>query len=96
MRFTVRVYPNSRVSVAGGRYGDTEPPVLVVRFDAPAVEGKANDAVVAVLADALGLKRGQVRIVSGERGRTKVVEVEGADPAALARLNAEPVRPGSA
>ena len=42
MRLTVRVYPGSRTDRVGGRYGRSEPPVLVVRVTARAVDGQAN------------------------------------------------------
>lgn len=77
MRLVLRVHPGSRADAVGGRYGDTEPPVLVVRVRAPAVDGKANDAVVHVLAAALGVSRNDVRLVGGGTSRTKTVEVDG-------------------
>jgi uncharacterized protein len=86
MRITVRVSPGAPATKVGGRYGDSEPPVLVVRVTARAVDGKANDATVCALGDALGLPRSFVRIVTGERTRTKVVEVKSADPDAVAAL----------
>jgi uncharacterized protein YggU (UPF0235/DUF167 family) len=52
------------------------------------VEGAANTAVLAVLAEAFGLRRGDVELVSGSRGRDKVVALEG-DEAALAARHAE-------
>ena len=70
----------------GGRYGDSEPPVLIVRVAARAVDGKANAATVRALADALGVSRSLVRIVTGQRSRTKVVEVESVDPDVVTAL----------
>jgi hypothetical protein len=70
----------------GGRYGDSEPPVLIVRVAARAVDGKANAATVRALADALGVPRSLVRIVTGQRARTKVVEVESAKLDVIAAL----------
>ncbi len=58
--------------------------VLRVRVAAPAVDGAANKALLRLLADELGVARGAVRLATGETSRTKVVEVEGVDPAALA------------
>lgn len=71
--YSVRVKPGSSRTRVGGGYGD--PPALVVAVNAPAVDGRANDAVVAALAEALGLRRADVEIVSGHTGRTKVVRV---------------------
>ena len=54
---------------------------------APPEGGKANDALVALLAKALGVAKGRVRIVRGHRGRKKLVRIEGlAEPEARRRL----------
>jgi hypothetical protein len=86
MRIFVRVSPGASATKVGGRYGDSEPPVLIVRVAARAVDGRANAATVRALADALGVSRGHVRIVTGLRTRIKVVQVEAADPDAVAAL----------
>lgn len=62
----------SRDEVLGWR-GD----VLALRVTAPPVEGEANRAVAALLAGALGVRRSAVTVVRGERGRDKLVRVEG-------------------
>ena len=50
---------------------------LLVRLAAPPVEGAANDALIAFLADRLRVPRRSVQIVGGERGRQKRVAVAG-------------------
>jgi uncharacterized protein (TIGR00251 family) len=71
----VRVIPRAgRSGVAGTRDG-----VLLVRLNAPPVEGAANDELIEVIADALGVAKRAVTIVSGERSRTKRVRVAGVD-----------------
>jgi uncharacterized protein len=75
MRVSVRVRPGARVDLVGGRYGDREPPVLVVRVRAPAVDGKANAAVERALAAALGVPSRDVRIVTRLTSRSKTVEI---------------------
>lgn len=83
LRFGVRVKPGARRTAVGGRWaGDA----LVVAVAAPAVEGKANEAVRDALAAAFGVRRRDVAIVTGERGRDKVVEVADGDPARLSEL----------
>ncbi len=57
---------------------------LVCRLQAPPVDGKANEALIAYLANTFGIRRAQVSIVSGEKSRKKTVFVEG--------LNAELIR----
>lgn len=59
----------------GGTVGD--PPRLVVAVQAPAVDGKANDAVFKELAKAFGLRQRDFKIVFGELGRDKRLLVEG-------------------
>jgi hypothetical protein len=83
VRITVRVHPSSSRNRVGGRYGDG---VLVIRVTAPARDGRGNRAVEDALAEAFGVGRGSVRLLSGARARTKVFDVEGADPAVLAAL----------
>ena len=81
-RFTVRVRPGASRTQVGGGYGD--PPALIVAVSAPAVDGRANDAVVAAIADALDVRPRAVRIVSGSTSRTKVVAVDVDAPESVA------------
>lgn len=70
----VRVQPRaSRAAVAGWRADGA----LSLRVTAPPVEGAANAAVGALLAEALGVRASAVEIVHGTRGRDKVVRVTG-------------------
>lgn len=63
---------------------------LRVWLTAPALEGRANRALVELLAERLAVRRAEVRIVAGERGRDKVVELPLAGAEALAsRLQRE-------
>jgi uncharacterized protein YggU (UPF0235/DUF167 family) len=53
-----------------------------------AVEGAATAAVIAAVARALGARRDAVRLVAGERSRTKVLEIDPEPPGAQERLAA--------
>jgi uncharacterized protein (TIGR00251 family) len=82
VRFAVRVQPRASRTGVEGVHGDA----LKVRVNAPPVDGAANEAVVEVLAEALGVPRRAVRIVAGESSRSKVVEVAGIGAAAVRAL----------
>lgn len=73
MRFAVRLTPRSSVE----RVDDVVDGVLNVRVMAHAVEGAANNALVRLLADELGVARRDVQIVAGATGRQKLVVVDG-------------------
>jgi uncharacterized protein (TIGR00251 family) len=82
LSFTIRVTPRASANaVAGLRDG-----VLLVRVTAPPLEGKANDAVVALLAKALGTPLSAVHVVRGASSRTKRISVPRGAEAALGRL----------
>jgi uncharacterized protein (TIGR00251 family) len=82
LRFTIRVTPRASASaVAGERDG-----ALLIRVTAPPVEGKANEAVIALLAEALGVPRSSVGIERGAAARTKRVSVPAGAESALRRL----------
>ena len=69
VRVNVKVIPNAkRDEVVDGD-------VLKVYVRAPAVGGRANRAVIEVLAEFFNVRKGCVRIVLGERSREKVVDV---------------------
>ena len=72
-RLRVRVAPGAARSAVVGRYGET----WKLRVAAAPEGGRANDAVVALLADTLGLSRPDVRLVAGGASRDKVVDVTG-------------------
>jgi len=69
----IRVVPrSSREEVAGFSEG-----AVRIRLTAPAVENRANEALVRFLSQSLGLPRRHVELVTGGRGRNKVVRVHG-------------------
>lgn len=88
LRFAVRVKPGAKRDAVGGIWAGPGGPALVVAVQAPAVEGKANEAVRRAVAEAFGCRRQDVRIVSGERGRDKRIELEPAPEGAQRLLDA--------
>ena len=73
VQFPVRVQPRSSRLGIVGLYGTS----LKICVHAPPVDGAANAEIIAVLAKALKIPRRDIRIVSGEASRNKVVEVRG-------------------
>ncbi|MCI0475340.1 MAG: DUF167 domain-containing protein [Anaerolineales bacterium] len=71
--FAIKVLPRASKNQIVGIEGDA----LKVRLNAPPVEGKANDALIAFLADALNVRRAQIEIIVGHTSRRKVVRVCG-------------------
>jgi len=67
------VSPGSARAAVVGRHGEA----WKVRVVAPAEHGKANEAVIELLSETLGLPRSQLELVTGLGGRDKVVAVEG-------------------
>jgi len=71
----IRVRPNASRNKVGGTAGD--PPRLVVAVQAPAVDGKANAAVIKEIALAFNLRARDFTIVHGELARDKRIIVKG-------------------
>ena len=71
----VKVVPAARKDRVVGAYGDA----IKMQVSAPPEGGKANAAVLRLLADALGVKSSQVELIAGHGQPRKVVRVEGLD-----------------
>ena len=71
--FSVRVQPRASKDEIAGEMGGA----LKVRLRAPAVEDRANEALVEFLAQLLKTSRSAVRILGGERSRKKRLEIRG-------------------
>src|SRR5215218_3080864 len=82
VRVNVHVQPRASRSEIVGLHGAA----LKVRLQAPPVDGAANDALVALFAEQLGVPRRAVRVVSGATSRGKVVEIDGTTEAAVRAL----------
>ena len=79
VRFAVRLTPRAALD----RIDGVSDGILRAHVGAPAVEGAANNALVRLIADELGVARTSVRIVAGASSRQKLVVVDGADPDAI-------------
>jgi uncharacterized protein len=79
VRFAVRLTPRAALDRVDGVVDG----VLRVRVGAPAVEGAANNALLRLLSDELGVARRDVRIVAGASSRQKLVVIDHTDPEAV-------------
>ncbi len=82
MRVAIRVRPGASRTAVGGLHDGA----LVVAVTAPAVDGRATEAALAALAAALGVRPRDVRLVTGARSRSKLVEVPDAVTGRLGEL----------
>jgi uncharacterized protein (TIGR00251 family) len=82
IRVSVHVQPRASRSEVVGTHGTA----LKVRLRAPPVDGAANEALVLLLAERLGVPRRAVRIVAGGASRAKTVDIDGTTEAAVRAL----------
>ena len=82
--FLVRVIPRASRNSIEGEYQNA----LKIRLTAPPLDGRANEAVKRMLAETLKVPVSAVRIVAGEKNRTKRVAIEGVSRAAIENLAA--------
>jgi len=73
----VRALPGAKKTEVLGVYCEGEKARLKIRVQAPAIEGRANSALIAFLAEAFALPKNKVEIVSGELSRSKVFLLRG-------------------
>ncbi len=81
---TVHVQPGAKTSALAGLHGDA----VKVRIAAPAVDNKANAALIAFLAEIFDVRPARIRIRQGGKGRRKVIDIADASEALAARLRA--------
>ena len=73
----VRAQPGAKKTAIGGIYGEGAAAQLKIAVQAPPLEGRANEALVAFLAATFSLPKSAVKLVSGELSRSKVFLIEG-------------------
>jgi uncharacterized protein (TIGR00251 family) len=78
----LRVSPGARRPGLAGRHGDA----WKVRVAEPPEDGRANDAVLRLLAETLGVPRAALELVSGHASRDKIVVLDGLEQAHTERL----------
>jgi uncharacterized protein (TIGR00251 family) len=76
IRLKVRVIPNARKNEVVSWTEDE----IRLKVKAPAVEGKANAALLEYLAGLMEVPRSKIRLKAGEKARTKIIEIDGPTP----------------
>ena len=77
-RLAIRVQPGAKANEITGWIADAQGgEVLKIRLRAPAVEGKANAALIEFLAETLNLRPRQIAIGRGDKSRDKTIHLEG-------------------
>lgn len=69
-KINIRVVPNAKKAKIVEENGK-----LKVYVNEPAIEGKANEAVIEALAEYFGVKRRKIRIIFGEKAKEKTIEI---------------------
>jgi hypothetical protein len=77
----VKVIPRSSRTEVLGKEND----IYRMKLTDPPVEGRANKAVIELLAEKLGVPRREIEIVSGKTGRLKTIRIRGLTAAEIAR-----------
>lgn len=79
VRLNVKVVPGASRNRVAGRYGEG----LKVQVSAPPEKGRANEAVIKVLAEFLGVRAEQIQITGGQTQQRKTVRISGIDQPAI-------------
>jgi uncharacterized protein (TIGR00251 family) len=82
----VRVQPGAKRTGITGVYGEGNRPHLTIAIQAPPVEGRANDALIAYLAKLLSIARTKITIIHGENDRFKLLILGGMKVADAQRI----------
>jgi uncharacterized protein len=73
----VRAQPGAKKTAMTGIYGEGTGAQLKIAVQAPPLDGRANEAVIAFLAETFGLQKSAVELVSGDSARSKVILLRG-------------------
>jgi uncharacterized protein (TIGR00251 family) len=88
-RLSVYVQPRANRTGIAGRHG----PDLKVRIASPPVDQAANEELLRFLAERLGVRRRNIRLIAGATSRRKVIEVDGLSAEQIATLMDQPEKP---
>lgn len=73
----VRAQPGAKKTAITGVYGESPAAQVKIAVQAPPLEGRANSALIAFLAETFDLPKNRVELVSGELFRSKVILLRG-------------------
>jgi uncharacterized protein (TIGR00251 family) len=76
----VRAQPGAKKTAIVGLYGDGDSAQLKIAVQAPPIEGRANETLIAFLARAFDLPKSAIELVSGESSRSKAFLLRGLTP----------------
>lgn len=85
-RFSVRVAPRASRNAIAGVLGEGEEAALKIALQAPPIEGRANDALIAYLSELLDTPRASIEITAGQHSRNKTILVRGRSAAMIAAV----------
>lgn len=85
----VRAQPGAKKTAIVGLYGEGDAAQLKIAVQAPPIEGRANLALIAFLAEQFDLAKNQVELVSGESARSKVFLLRGVSAARVSAVLGE-------
>jgi uncharacterized protein (TIGR00251 family) len=86
----VRAQPGAKKTAIAGVYGEGSRAQLKIAVQAPPIEGRANEALIAFLAHALSVPKSSIKLISGESSRSKVFLLRG-----VSLVQVEALLPGS-
>jgi hypothetical protein len=84
----IHAQPGAKKTAVTGVYGEGPDAQLKIAVHAPPLEGRANQALIAFLAESFSVPRAKIELISGELSRSKVLLLKGAK---LAQVNAAPL-----
>ena len=82
----IRVQPGAKKTAIIGIYGAGEQAALKIAIQSPPIEGRANEALIAFLAQTLSLPKSSIHLLSGQSSRSKIVHIKGLASAEAERL----------